>query len=786
MATRRMFVRAIPGRRFDIVLLALVLGAVACLPGVIRATGWAPEADRLIWAALWGAIIGMVVAHSPLPPWMAWLLGAGLGLEYSLQFAGRLLPSLRIIATDVGRLARLVWDLVWQQTLPAALPELDSITLLAARTRTMLANLTAWYAAVRTGETTRDTTAMVIGVTLIVWLLSWHAAFEMYRRRRAFAALLPLGVAVVANVAFTDIGMPYVHIYLALTILTLAWANGSRMERIWARLGLDFSDEIRRDIVIAGSVLAAIVLVVALVLPYTVYSRAVYFFWDNYGPRFTAFYQDLDRAFAGRNPVPTRPADDRGLGAHQISGGGSLDETAVLMVVTSDPAPLPEEDLYALYGGQVDISQVVPKHYWRQRTYDTYTGHGWDSSERREVAFPEDTPWTTIPYPHSVLTQTFTTLRTTGTEQDVTAQAPGPLSLAYAANEPIVFDTPYTAILRDEGDLAASLVEGPEYTVVSAIPQATVNEMRAAEQPYPDEIAQRFLALPPIPERVRQLAHEVVESAEATTRYDKARAIEAYIRQFTYDLDLDPPPLDTDFVDYFLFTAQRGYCDYSASAMVVMLRSVGVAARYASGYAMGYYDYSRGAWVVRENDAHAWAEVYFPGLGWIEFEPTPIQTVFVRTESLTGPSNLAALPVVEEAPSIPAIWLWGGGLLLTVLLVIVWPPRWFRRSRATPQVIIRSVYAQLLRRAQWLGLAPRGGQTPQEYLHAFSQEVERRTGPDGTVSRDIALISSAYQRARYSNHTMDVADGYRVEGAWRRLRGRLWRLALARPPRRGT
>ena len=772
MATRRpSSTHLVRGRRFDLILFVLVLGAVACLPGVIRATGWAPEADRLIWVAIWGALAGILIAHSPLPDWMAWLLGAGLGIEFSVQFAGRLLPSLGTLLADAGRLLRIAWDLLFHQTLPAAIPEFESVTLLMARGRTMVANIATWLAAVRADETTRDTTAMVIGVALIVWLLSWHAAFEMYRRRRAFAALLPLGVAVVANVSFTDIGMGYVHVYLALTMLTLVWANGSRMERIWARLGLDFSDEIRRDVVVAGTALSCAVFVLALVMPYTVYSRAVWYFWDNYGSRFKDFYGELDRAFAGRNPVPAPRPDARSLGGHQIRAGGGLDESVVLTVVTSDPAPPPEDELFTIYGGSVDVSQIVPKHYWRQRTYDTYTGHGWDSSERQEIALSEGTPWTEIPYPHSVLTQTFT------------AWASSAGGLAYAANEPLLFDAPYTAIVRGPDDLAAVIVEGAEYTVVSAIPQATVDEMRAAEGPYPDEVAQRFLALPDIPERVRQQAREVVESAGAETRYDMARAIEVYIRQFTYDLELEPPPLDTDFVDYFLFTAQRGYCDYSATAMVVMLRSLGVAARYASGYAMGYYDYGEAAWVVRENDAHAWAEVYFPGLGWIEFEPTPIQTTFYRTGGPSGPLNLAALPQQEESPAIPTLWLWGGGLLLAVLFVIIWPPRWFRRSRSNPQVVVRSVYARLLRAARWLGLTPRGGQTPQEYLRAFSREVERRSGHDSTAPQDIALINGAYLRARYSQHEMDIAEGYRVEGAWRRLRGRLWRLFFARSPR---
>jgi len=643
----------------------------------------------------------------------------------------------------------------------------DSVDALASRSRIMLGNLASWYGAVRAGETTQDTTAMVIGVALIVWVLSWHATYEMYRRRRAFAALLPLGVAVVSNVAFTDLGMGYAQAYLAFTLLTLVWANASRMEQIWARLGLDFSEEIRRDVFAAGAVLSTVIFIVALVMPYTVYSRAVYAFWDAYGPRFKAFYQDLDRAFAGRNPIPT-PSPDPTLGGHQIRAGSGLDETTVLTVKTSDPPPPADEELISQFSG-MDLYAIIPKHYWRQRTYDVYTGHGWDSSERIERTLDEGTPWTEIGYPSSVLTQTFTLIGQ-------------PEGLAYATNEPLFFAQPYTAIVRGDGDLAAVAVEASEYTVVSAIPDVTVEQLVAAEGDYPEVIAARYLPLPEIPERVSRQARDVVEAAGARTRYDMAVALETYIRGFHYDLDLEPPPLDEDVVDYFLFTAQRGYCDYSASAMVVMLRSLGVAARYASGYAMGYYDRGVSAWVVRANDAHAWAEVYFPGYGWIEFEPTPSQVSFVR-RSASSVQPEFTLPQPEPEPTIPAIWLWGAGLLLAVLFVVVWPPRWFRRAPASAQATVRAVYARLLRAANWLGLSPRGGQTPHEYLRAFSHEVERRATFHGAAAHDIAVIEDAYQRARYSQHPLDSAEGFRAEGAWRRLRGKLWRLVLARTPR---
>ena len=101
------------------------------------------------------------------------------------------------------------------------------------------------------------------------------------------------------------------------------------------------------------------------------------------------------------------------------------------------------------------------------------------------------------------------------------------------------------------------------------------------------------------------------------------RAIEQALRSLTYDEQRPTPPDERDWVDYFLFDAQRGYCDDFASAMVVMLRAQGIPARWVQGYAGGTLDPDTGLWVVRESVAHSWVEVYFPTYGWQRFEPTP-------------------------------------------------------------------------------------------------------------------------------------------------------------------
>ena len=217
--------------------------------------------------------------------------------------------------------------------------------------------------------------------------------------------------------------------------------------------------------------------------------------------------------------------------------------------------------------------------------------------------------------------------------------------------------------------------------------------------------------------------------------------------------------------------------------MVVMLRSVGVAARYASGYNMGYFDQRVLSWVVAEQNAHAWAEVYFPGYGWVEFEPTPAQTVFERGGVFSDDFRLAEQASAEaEATPVP-LWVWGAGLAALVLLVIVWPPRWFRRKKAEPRDLVQQTYDRLVRRARWAGLAPVGGQTPREYLRALAFEMERRAEFHGAAAEDVRVLENVYLRARYSPGDISEDDSLRVQGAWRRLRSGLLRLVFVRPSR---
>ncbi|MCS7080125.1 MAG: DUF3488 and transglutaminase-like domain-containing protein [Chloracidobacterium sp.] len=159
--------------------------------------------------------------------------------------------------------------------------------------------------------------------------------------------------------------------------------------------------------------------------------------------------------------------------------------------------------------------------------------------------------------------------------------------------------------------VAASLVDTPEET------------LRRDPLKYDEPTRAMFLQLPAdFDPRITQLAREV--TAEATNGYDRARAIERHLKtRCSYTLDLQRGREPDPIVD-FLFETRRGHCEYFASAMALMCRSLGLAARLAGGYHLGEYNEVNRTYIVRQADAHAWVEVYFPQTGtWVEFDPTP-------------------------------------------------------------------------------------------------------------------------------------------------------------------
>ena len=159
------------------------------------------------------------------------------------------------------------------------------------------------------------------------------------------------------------------------------------------------------------------------------------------------------------------------------------------------------------------------------------------------------------------------------------------------------------------------------YAGSSLLPKATTAKLRAAPKSYPVEITANYLQLPTLDPRIPALAREITKSA--ATPFDKAIRIENYLRsRYAYTLNLTGKPGE-DPLAHFLFETKAGHCEYFASSMAIMLRTLGIPSREVNGFLPGEYNDLGGDYIVRASDAHSWVEVYFPGLGWQVFDPTP-------------------------------------------------------------------------------------------------------------------------------------------------------------------
>jgi transglutaminase-like putative cysteine protease len=293
--------------------------------------------------------------------------------------------------------------------------------------------------------------------------------------------------------------------------------------------------------------------------------------------------------------------------------------------------------------------------------------------------------------------------------------------------------------------------------------------------PLPEDYAIHLQLPDTVTTRTRQLTAQV--TGEQETLYGKAQAIETYLRQYEYDLNISEPPATVDDVaDYFLFDLRKGYCDYYTTAFIVMARLAGLPARFATGYTAGAWDPSGQAWVITEAAAHSWPEVYFPDYGWIPFEPTASRPTLSRI-GLPESNNALAVPAVPT-PATPVedriAWNWQMVFWLFPLVLLCWGGfTLFERWRT-------------LREDPWLGLLRWGkragrplvqGETVTEYGKGLAAHVvSRQTQEMDTgriIAREITALSSAVNSVRYGLAAERSAAAGRALEHWQRLRGYL-------------
>lgn len=337
---------------------------------------------------------------------------------------------------------------------------------------------------------------------------------------------------------------------------------------------------------------------VSVVLGTMIIGAALFFFF----PRFRTGYM----ARAGFEPsLMTGFTDDVELG--QI-GQIKKDASVVMRVKTGEPAG-------------------YPMLRWRGIALTNFDGRRWTSElPRAEVRMSQAEGWIPVgdtsrarethsqDFAYTVLLEPLAT-------DAVFAPADAIALRGRFAGE----GAPQSAqLLRD----AAGAIFNPQhnfsplrYEGRSRLPRWDAARLRKAGTTYPPEITATYLQLPALDPRIPEMAKQI--TARAATPYDQARAIETYLRgHFRYTLELAGTP-GQDPLPHFLFETRAGHCEYFASAMAVMLRTLGIPSREVNGFLPGEYNDLAGDYIVRASDAHSWVEAYFPGNGWVTFDPTP-------------------------------------------------------------------------------------------------------------------------------------------------------------------
>ncbi len=365
-----------------------------------------------------------------------------------------------------------------------------------------------------------------------------------------------------------------------------------------------------------------------------------------------------------------------------------------------------------------------------------------------------------------------------------------PTSLTFTGQLPVYSDI--EAIFAQNGVGA-----GDSYDITSVVSTAIDNNLRQAGTDYPVEITSRYLQLPPVTDRVRNLANQL--AAGKNNPYDIAANIETYLRtNLKYNENVGTPPKGEDAVDWFLFDTKQGYCTFYASSMIEMLRVLNIPSRLAVGFYPAAYDSGSNGYLYRDLNAHAWVEVYFPQFGWVPFEPTaaraeisrqPAAPAAAATGSTSSEPGLTAaqireqqffednppiggsgVGVVQQDSSIGYFgWAVRGMIVVLIGLLAGIAYFWLRGLRGlTPTT---QLFTKVQRGATWGGVPVRASMTPYERANVIADRVPGSR-------QHVRYLADLYVRERYGGTEPDAQELGRARHAWLRLRSLMLKFLL--------
>ncbi len=755
--------------------LIIVLVALQTLSSGVATALRGTNKDVLFWICILAALLGLGLRRIKsnglqAAAWIAavgiismWILGAGLtdpmfNLLKSVIAAGpQLLPSIGYrFDVDAHQIA-------------------DTWTQIVGSSMALKLRLQNWWIGYDVRVPIHDALVRNLVWAFILWFVSawvgWHTA-----QRKAVIAMLPAIFLLLEVTNYSRQRADRLWLMVFLMLLLMGVWNYRNHVAQWETRQVDYSDSIRYDSTQAVLLLAGVIGLLSFITPSISWREIRDYLRER---ERESQSQTTEKPSTQQNNtvppkriVPVAPLLPR---EHWLTGGFATSEKIVMTIKTGELPPVVIES----------ITTNAPRYYWRSVVYDQYVGAGWVTSSAPPQSFTPNTPL--IPGVLNKYRALHLNLLMNEPEGRIFWSG-----ILNSADVPFTVDwrrRPQSELFPDQAtllqaDMFTAKSEATVYKVDSFITTATIEDMRSASTDYPEQIRDRYLQLPPeVPERVHTLAEQI--TADESNPYDKAKAIESYLRtNYLYDLKISAPPQDQDVADYFLFDLKRGYCDYYATAMVVLARSSGIPARFVSGYAPGEYDAPNAQYVVRELNAHSWVEIYFPEIGWVEFEPTAAQPEIVRDETDENPivsdENKPEKPISDFLFRLINldVFVWFMPFLILGLLAFVYFGIIERILflQLEPAVAMDLLYKRFYRSGRSLA----GKYTQAETANEFTSKLIRKV--DDVLSRfkrlkisertrdNIQKLTNIYQASLFDDHIAQTEDVKKALHVWGVLR----------------
>jgi transglutaminase-like putative cysteine protease len=382
--------------------------------------------------------------------------------------------------------------------------------------------------------------------------------------------------------------------------------------------------------------------------------------------------------------------------------------------------------------------------FWRGQTFDVWDGRTWTRSDDRFIPMAgPDAP--------QLGADDLGARGTDVVEQRFRIEAPF-ADVVYAVPTAVEVQIDRPVRQRADGTLvSAPLGRGATYSVTSRRNSLTVEQLRSATGEIPAAVREQYAQEPVMTDRVRQAAQEI--TAGETTQYDRVLALQQWMgERVEYSLDAPLAPRGVDVVDHFLFEAEQGWCEQIASSLVVLARANGIPARLVTGYVPGDRDAVTGQFTVRQRDAHAWAEVWFPEVGWVPFDPT-------ADVSLAGDDR--SDPTIGEWIQDHLVVI---GLAVAAVALLVGPVRLLvrrRREQRSDRPVGWPAVAD--RRLDALGERVARLRLDHETATAYARELGARYGDDRLAAAGVVIDEATYAARAPDQRSLDEVDAVLAE-----------------------